>query len=62
LGDVPDLAFKDLCFDVTAGGRAAEVVSFWSITLGQARLVRPMELRQHRSAAAIAGTTTTGAS
>jgi hypothetical protein len=37
LGDVPDLAFKDLCFDVTAGdGRAAEVVSFWSAALGQA--------------------------
>jgi Glyoxalase-like domain len=36
LGDVPDLAFKDLCFDVTAGGRAAEVVSFWSTALGQA--------------------------
>jgi hypothetical protein len=33
---VPDLAFKDLCFDVTAGGRAAEVVSFWSTALGQA--------------------------
>ena len=33
---MPDLAFKDLCFDVTAGGRAAEVVSFWSTALGQA--------------------------
>jgi hypothetical protein len=33
---VPDLAFKDLCFDVTAGGRAEEVVAFWSAALGQA--------------------------
>ena len=34
---MPDLAFKDLCFDVTAGGdRAAAVVSFWSVALGQA--------------------------
>jgi len=33
---MPDLAFKDLCIDVTAGGgRAAAVAAFWSQALGQ---------------------------
>jgi hypothetical protein len=33
---MPDVAFKDLCIDVTAGGgRAAAVAAFWSEALGQ---------------------------
>ncbi|MEP7202634.1 MAG: VOC family protein [Ilumatobacteraceae bacterium] len=33
---MPDVAFKDLCIDVTAGGgRAAAVANFWSEALGQ---------------------------
>jgi hypothetical protein len=33
---MPDVAFKDLCIDVTAGdGRPAAVASFWSAALGQ---------------------------
>jgi hypothetical protein len=33
---VPDVAFKDLCIDVTAGeGRPAAVAAFWGAALGQ---------------------------
>ncbi len=33
---MPDVAFKDLCIDVTAGdGRPAAVAAFWSAALGQ---------------------------
>ncbi|HSB85413.1 MAG TPA: VOC family protein [Ilumatobacteraceae bacterium] len=33
---MPDVAFKDLCIDVTAGdGRPAAVASFWGAALGQ---------------------------
>jgi hypothetical protein len=33
---MPDVSFKDLCIDVTAGeGRPAAVAAFWSAALGQ---------------------------
>ena len=33
---MPDVAFKDLCIDVTEGeGRPAAVAKFWSTALGQ---------------------------